>query len=269
MTFEKLSSDIENLSKLANVDTTIIGKSIENRPIYAFHLGNYGDNQIIITGAIHAREWITALLVTELVKYYDTMKIPNGGIYFLPLTNPDGVKIALETQPLYKANAAQVDLNVNFDADWGKGLQNVRVPGPENYIGPYPASEPEVTALVNFTTSVKPKATISYHSKGEVIYYGFEPITSKFDKCTTQKQLKRTKLFAQKVGELTGYTPIKTKNSTGGYSDWVFMNFGIPTLTIEVGNDNYFHPITKDKLPEIFEQNKDVPKILLHLINLH
>lgn len=258
MTFEKLLSEIESLSSINNMDTSIIGHSVCGRPIYAFHAGTYCGNQIIITGAIHAREWITSLLVAELAKLYSTTQ-SNAGIYFIPLCNPDGVQIALSGENLWKANARGVDLNVNFDADWGLGEQNVRVAGPENYIGPYPNSEPEVQALINFTREVKPKITVAYHSKGEVIYYGFEPSCRR----TPKRQLARDKALAEKVGKITGYTPGKTKNSTGGYSDWVSMHFGIPAITIEVGNDNYSHPIGADKLPEILEQNKDVPRLLL------
>jgi len=258
MTYQKLTDEIRNLSSLKGIDTIIIGHSVLGRPIHAFHLGDYSENQIIITGAIHAREWITALLVVELVKKYAGMPM-NGGIYFIPLCNPDGVEIALDSEPLWKANARGVDLNVNFDADWGGGVYNVRVPGPENYIGQHPNSEPETRALIDFTLKVNPKITIAYHSKGEVIYYGFE---SK-DGRATKTQLLRDHKLATLIGEITGYEPVKTQNSTGGYSDWVSMHLGIPALTIEVGNDNYSHPIGPDKLPEIFDQNKTVPIILL------
>ena len=75
---------------------------------------------------------------------------------------------------LWKANARGVDLKVNFDAKWGPGKQNVRYPASANYIGSMPFSEPETRALAEFTKEVKPDATISYHTKGGEIYYGFE-----------------------------------------------------------------------------------------------
>lgn len=228
----------------------IIGHSVLGRPIHAYHVGDHSENQIIITGAIHAREWITELLVKELLHMYSVNDFGKGGIWFVPLCNPDGVEIAMKEKPLWKANARGVDLNVNFDAEWGRGAQNVRKAGSENYIGTHPESEPEVKALIDFTMKVKPKMTIAYHSKGEVIYYKYD----------------RDLWLAKKVGEVTGYAPIKTKDSTGGYSDWVAMHLKIPALTIEVGNDDYTHPIGAEKLPEILEQNKIVPKLLLSLL---
>ena len=259
VTFEKLTKKIGELSYLDGVSTRIIGRSANGRAITAFHVGNRDGDQVIITAAIHAREWITALLVVELVKIYARADITAGGIYFVPLCNPDGVQIALGENPLWKANARGVDLNVNFDADWGGGAQNVRTPGPENYIGPHPASEPEVAALVDFTMKVEPKATVAYHSKGEVIYHGFESTT----RPPSQRRLLRDRRLAKRIGKLTGYAPVKTENSTGGYCDWVSINLGIPAFTIEVGKDEYTHPITEDKLPEILMQNNDVPRILL------
>jgi hypothetical protein len=41
------------------------------------------------------------------------------------------------------------------------------------------------------------------------------------------------------------------------------MHLCVPAITIEVGNDDYAHPIGVDKLSEILEQNKDVPKAVL------
>lgn len=259
ITFEEIACKIEGLSSVENVDTKIIGRSVSGKPIYSFHVGHYDKNQIIITSAIHAREWITALLVEELVKIYSAKKIISGGIYFVPLCNPDGVQIALNGESLWKANARGVDLNVNFDADWGGGAQNVREPGPENFIGPHPNSEPEVKALIEFTSEVKPRIVIAYHSKGEVIYHGFEPSNGKKNKM----QFFRDFMLAKRIGRITGYAPVKTENSTGGYSDWVSMHLGIPALTIEVGKDEYLHPIDVDKLPGILNQNKNVPLVLI------
>lgn len=261
MTFKELENALEDLMCLENVDTSVIGYSVFGRPIRAFHVGDYSDNQVIITGAIHAREWITALLVVELVKICAAAKLSGGGIYFIPLCNPDGVKISLGGKSSWKANGRGVDLNVNFDADWGHGAQNKFEAGSENFVGPCSNSEPETRALISFTKRIKPKATVAYHSKGEVIYYGFEPLNGN----TTKAQLLRDFELAKKIGELTGYKPIKTENSTGGYSDWVSMHMGVPALTVEVGNDNYSHPIGADKLSEIFDQNIDVPKVLLKI----
>lgn len=279
MTFDEINAQILSLSTLPNVDFFIVGYSLLGKPVYGAHIGNYEGNQLLIEGAIHGREYITAPLIVDLVKSLYNKSI-DGGIYFIPMTNPDGVQLALEgvknltceklRQFLisvndgedfsqWKADANAVDLNVNFNASWGGGSQNVFCPAPGNFVGYYPNSEREVNNLINFTLKNQPNATISYHTKGEVIYYGFEALS--------QESMERDRAIAESIRNVTGYQIIKTENSTGGYSDWVSLNLNVPAYTIEVGNVSITHPIGEDQLPLIFEQNKDVPLTVLNEIN--
>ena len=231
-------------------EKAIIGKSLFGRPIYSFTVKKTDYPQIIIQYAIHAREYITTYLALKQMERFDACgKV--GTIYFLPIMNPDGVSVALNSNPLYKANGRGVDLNVNFDARWGTGEKNVNVSGDENYIGSKPFSEPETVALKDFTLFIKPDATISYHSKGEEIYWEFfQP-----KECS-----KRDYSFAKAISEITGYAIKSTQNSAGGYKDWCIEKLKIPALTIEVGRDELSHPIGKEYINEIYQKNKRVPE---------
>ena len=257
-----------------------VGQSTLGKNILATHIGSYDGVQVIIQGGIHAREYITTLLMVEQARYLHlTGKVQNGGIYFVFLTNPDGVEIVLdgiESVPCditkkyltfannssndfsqFKANINLVDLNTNFDVDWGMGGQNIRCPNIQNFIGFYPNSEREVNNLINFTNRIKPKLTISYHSKGEVIFYGFTQ--------ENQMDLERDRKMGEELSKLTGYALLQTENSSGGYKDWCIRYLKIPSYTIEVGNEKIPHPITEEYLPQILEQNKDVPIVALNL----
>ena len=280
MNFIQLTEKILSLDGQEGIDFSIIGYSLLGKPIYCAHIGSYQGNQIICEGAIHAREWITASLLVDICKY-TLNKISSGGIYFIPMANPDGVEFVLdgvngvrceklknylininEGRPnfsLWKANANAVDLNVNFDALWGGGIQNVFCVAPENFVGYYPDSEREVNALINLTNNINPSLTLSWHSKGEVIYYGFETLS--------QAEIERDRQIALQLAQLNGYQVIKTENSTGGYSDWVSQNFKVPAFTVEVGNSAIPHPIGEEFLPVIFEQNKDLPLVALNNVN--
>ncbi len=280
MTFSELQQKIYELNQLQNVDFFVVGYSMLGTPIYGVHLGSYEGNQLLVEGSIHAREYITSLLIVEQVKYYATQNI-NGGMYFIPLSNPDGVRLVLDGSDSincpqlkyyldylnggnsdfsqWKANANAVDLNVNFDADWGGGSQNVFCPAPANFVGFYPNSEREVNTLREFTLKNQPNITISYHTKGEVIYYGFTGLTP--------AQLSRDYDIAKNISDVTGYEIIRTSNSTGGYSDWVSRTLGVPAYTIEVGDVNWSHPIGVEHLPEIYEKNKEVPRVALDSVN--
>lgn len=228
----------------------VLGFSHFGRPIYYFSVKKTDYPKIIIQYSIHAREYITAALALKQIKnFYNKGK--RGHIIFIPIVNPDGVIIALNKNPLYKANGRGVDLNVNFDAKWGKGASNVLIAGAENYIGEGPFSESETVALRDFTYLIKPNATISYHSKGEEIYFEFEQDSERYN---------RDKNLAEKVSLVTGYAIKSTPFSCGGYKDWCIKELKIPALTIEVGCDKLKHPIKK--LGDIYKKNEKVIDVI-------
>ena len=272
MTVQEINERILALGGLPNVDVFNVGYSLLGRPIIGVHIGSYNGNQILLQGAIHAREYITALLLIEQVKYLADKEF-EGGFYFIPLMNPDGVDLVLQgvdnirCEKLrdylllvndgssdfseWKANANAVDMNVNFDADWGQGTQNVFCPAPANFVGYYPNSEREVRALEDFALKNMPQMTISYHSRGEVIYYGFTG--------QTEQELARDLRIANDLAEVTGYQVYRSYGSVAGFKDWTTRVLNVPAVTIEVGNFSMGSPITEEYLPEIFEQNKLVP----------
>ena len=279
MSYQELVNQILQLEE-EGLEIFNVGKSVLGKNILATHVGEYSGTQIIIQAGIHAREYITTLLLVEQARYlHNTQQVTSGGIYFVFLTNPDGAEIVLDglnsipceitkqyltlgnNQSLdfskYKANINLVDLNTNFDANWGTGSQNVFCPSSENFVGFYPESEREVQNLINLTLKNKPLLTISYHSKGNVIYYGFEG--------QSDKNILRDRKIGETLSEITGYPLIFTENSSGGYKDWCINSLKIPAYTIEVGNDSLEHPLGIETLPEIYSRNKDIPLTALNL----
>ena len=204
----------------------IIGYSCKGRAIFAFHTGSQFGKQFIAVYAIHGREWITARLALKHIK----IGAPRGG-WIIPLANPDGAIISQSDNPMWKANARGVDLNVNFDADWGTGVKNVKERGGENCIGDKPFSESESAALASFTRKISPFVTFSFHTKGGEIYWEFNG--------------KGDRKGAELLSEATGYAAVKIKGSAGGYKDWCIQKLGIPSYTIECGADRLSHPIKR------------------------
>ncbi len=222
----------------------IIGYSCQGREIYAFHIGAETGRQFIAVYAVHAREWITSLLALKHIK----LGSKNGGGWVIPLLNPDGVLISQTTLPLWKANARGVDLNCNFDAEWGHGRLNTTRRGGENCIGDFPFSEPETIALRDFTLKIRPFVTLSFHTKGEEIYWEF----------CGRGDIRGAEI----ISTVTGYEVKRIYGSAGGYKDWCIQKLKIPAYTIECGSDGLTHPITKIKnlkkcykLLEIFIKN--------------
>lgn len=244
-------SEIDKAYKKYQGQKGYIGASERGKLIPYFLLGNGTKPIILAQYGMHAREYITSYLALEHINYYYGNF--NGTLYVIPAINPDGIAISLSGKPNYKANANGVDLNVNFDARWGTGASNLRQKADANYIGAYPFSESETRALRDFTLLIKPDITVSYHSKGQEIYYEFFQV---------EQDLTRDKAIALAVSKATGYDIKSTPNSAGGYKDWCIEKLKITALTIEVGSDNLTHPIKKNNLGKIFEENRDVFSVI-------
>lgn len=279
MTYQQLVQRIVDLQN-DGLELFNVGKSVLGKNMLGTHIGAYDGPQILIQAGIHAREYITTLLLIEQVRYLHAKGLSSaGGIYFVFMVNPDGIEVVLDgiesvpcdiTQQYLilgnegsrdfgrlKSNINLVDLNTNFDADWGQGALNEYCPFYENFIGFYPQSEREVQGLIDFTLKNRPLLTISYHSKGEVIYYGFND--------ESDMDLSRDRAIGERLSAETGYPLILTEQSAGGYKDWCIRYLQIPAYTIEVGNENIPHPISEEYLPEIFDQNMNIPEIALGL----
>jgi len=228
----------------------VIGKTEKGKDVYFFKVEKTPYPVIIAQYGMHAREYITCDLALKHIKYFSRCgKV--GTVYFIPAVNPDGIEICVNGNPLKKSNALGVDLNLNFPARWGTGDGNSKILGQENFIGARPLCAKESLALFCFTLAVKPDKTVSFHSKGEEIYYYFD-----------QEDGVRDFVLAKKLQSATGYAVKLTSNSAGGYKDWCISRLKIPSFTIEVGNDNLSHPIDLKYSGRIFKKCKNVINVL-------
>ncbi len=246
----------------AVTEKRVIGKSAFNRELFAVKIGE-GNPVGIAQYALHGREFITA----ELAFYHYHRGVHTGSVWLLPLMNPDGALLSQEglaSAPkseralllaynggedfsLWKANGRGVDLNVNFPARWGRGEKNTRTAGAESYIGKTPFSETETLALKKFTQKIKPDYTVSYHTKGEEIYWYFY---QSLYTCPRDKGL------ALALSRSTGYPLGEAKGSAGGYKDWCIERFQIPAFTVEVGREDFSHPLQgEEAIEDILRKN--------------
>ena len=242
----------------------VIGKSLCGRNIYAVKIGA-GAPTGIAQYALHGREFITA----KLAFLHAKMGLNKGSFWIIPLANPDGALLsqiglsAISSEKrkkrllalnggnkdfsLWKANARGVDLNVNFPADWATGVKNVFARGAENCVGDFPCSESETLALKAFTEEISPDYTVSFHTKGEEIYWRYGQ---------SGELLRRDRRLASVLSKATGYPLKETFGSVGGYKDWCIQTLGIPAFTVEVGKDEWAHPLGANALQDIAEKNR-------------
>lgn len=125
----------------------VIGVTREGRNIVAERYGN-GPVVVFVGGSIHGNEKSGGRVIASIID-----RRPAYTLWVIRLMNPDGY--ARST----RGNAAGVDLNRNFDANWRA------LPCPaRNCAGQTPASEPETIALQSFFLETQPKLAVFYHS---------------------------------------------------------------------------------------------------------
>jgi murein tripeptide amidase MpaA len=168
-----------------------------------------------------------------------------GGEYYrlMPegtLTNYDGVKV--NVQP----HREGLDLNRNFPAYWRQEFEQTGA-------GPYPASEPEVRAMVDFIVA-HPNigAAVSFHTHSGVI---LRPMGTQSDDDMTPEDLWIYKRLSDLGSQLTGYPAISTfhdfkyhpKQVITGTQDWIYEHLGALFWTVEIWAPNKEAGITDYK----------------------
>jgi g-D-glutamyl-meso-diaminopimelate peptidase len=192
-------------------------------------------------------------------------------LFFIPMVNPDGADLssgeltsgnyfqraqsyagnypAIPFPSGWKANINGVDLNLQYPAGWDnareiKFSQGYLLPGPRDYVGTAPLTQPESRAVYNFTLARNFSLTMSYHTQGQVIfwrYLDFEP--------------KNSYEIAQKLSQVSGYAVEETPAQSGyaGYKDWFILNYDLPGYTIEAGLGE--NPLPISQFDKIYSDN--------------
>ncbi|WP_246010331.1 M14 family metallopeptidase [Bacillus yapensis] len=290
-TYEALTEDIEELSSLH--PNLISYKSLTStgfgRKIWALKLGN-GETTILLHGAHHAREWLTSALLMKMIETYaeaydssqSVKNIPTSildqvSIWVVPMVNPDGVTLqqfGLYAFPAYihsnliqmnkgskdfkrwKANLQGIDLNRQYPANWD-GLKGVSLnPSYQFYKGTAPLEAKEVKVLVDFTYEINPQLVASYHSSGNMLFWGFHHWGITHSTEFTEDYYN----IAEKVADLTKYEldEPETYQQGGGYTDWFVQQFKRPALTVEIGNLVEDTNLPLSSFPTIWERNKEI-----------
>ncbi|WP_246367118.1 M14 family metallopeptidase [Paraliobacillus salinarum] len=294
-TYDRLFKDAMRLmDRYPNlIKTEIIGYSIENRKLIALQLGN-GPDKIFISGAHHAREWLTTPLLMDIIETYATMGddmspstkqriksiLHTCTFIFVPMVNPDGVTLVQkgiqstkdkhllikwnqgsDDFSAWKANINGVDLNRQYPVDWADIQSDPGKPLLENFKGYTPLSEPEALAVYNYVQSQSIKIAAAYHSSGEEIFWKYK----------SKGELERSsKEIALKLAELTGYELIFPSDnpSGGGFTDWFISYYKRPSFTIEIAPYVGPKPVPIRYYDSIFQKNKLVPLLLAENRNL-
>jgi murein tripeptide amidase MpaA len=159
-----------------------------------------------------------------------------GGEYYrlIPegfVKNHDGLTVTVNR------DREGLDLNRNFPSEWRQEYKQVGA-------GPYPTSEPEVRAMVDFITG-HPNigAAISYHTHSGVI---LRPMGGHSDEDMIPEDLWAYKRFSELGVKHSGYPAISIwhdfkyhpKEVISGTQDWVYEHLGALFWVVELWSPN-------------------------------
>jgi murein tripeptide amidase MpaA len=127
-----------------------------------------------------------------------------------------------------------LDFNRNFPFQW-------RTEGEQQGAGPYPTSEPEIRALVDFIINhPNINIAITFHTFSRVI---LRPYSTKSDDDMNTDDLWVFKKIGELGTKITGYRCVSTFHdfkyhpkevTTGAFDDWMYDHLGVFTYTIEL-----------------------------------
>jgi len=170
-----------------------LGTTHEGRDIWAVKVSDNpglqeAEPEVLFDALHHAREVITVEValntLDHLCRNYGTdpdvtFLVDHRQIWFVPIVNPDGFVYNETNWPngggMWRKNRRNngggsygVDPNRNYPYQWG-GVGSSGNPDSDTYRGPYPASEPEVQALMGLIEAHQFVTHQSYHSYADLI----------------------------------------------------------------------------------------------------
>jgi g-D-glutamyl-meso-diaminopimelate peptidase len=274
--FSRMMNDIARLQNVYPfLGVTNAGNSVLGNRIPEVLIGN-GGKRVHYNASFHANEWITTPILMTFLNDY-CLSLTNGSsirglstsplyqqtlLSLVPMVNPDGVSLVMNGPPEnetwrarvielnrgstdfsgWKANIRGVDLNDQFPARWElEKARNPSQPGPRDYVGEHPLSEPEAVAMADLTRRRDFARVLAFHTQGEVIYWGFENL-----------EPPESEILVNEFARVSGYQPVKTIESYAGYKDWFIQDWRRPGFTVELGSGT--NPLPLAQFDEIYEE---------------
>ncbi|MER1958329.1 MAG: M14 family zinc carboxypeptidase [Solibacillus sp.] len=274
--YHTMISDIEKLQMIYPfLINESIGNSVMGNEIPGLLIGN-GQKRVHFNASFHANEWITTPIVMTFLNDYLLSLTTNHsirGLYTLPLylqtnlsivpmVNPDGVDLVLNGPPSneavrtnviewnngstdfsgWKANINGVDLNDQFPAGWEiERERNRKTPGPRDYGGESPLSQPESIAMAKLTREMDFARVLAFHTQGQEIYWGFQGL-----------EPPESEQLVNEFARVSGYKAVQTIDSYAGYKDWFIQDWRRPGFTVELGRGT--NPLPLGQFDEIYEE---------------
>ena len=304
-TYQKMESDIELLKqRYEGVTSDSIGTTTDGRNLYRIVIGSRdAKKKILVVGAIHAREYITAPLIMRQIKEMldkredGDKSLDEICIEYVPMVNPDGVTISQSGINGLNKEESKKKLQEIIDSwsEWGLKENQDKY---NWFLNKWKNNLNGVDINHNFPTQGWPNRAdsrkrpcnefykgASAGSESETQYLITLVNNENFDAVLnyhTQGQiiywsnqhaaadvLAKDRAMADIVAAYTGYKLVApeadgSKYGTG-FKDWLDWKKGIPNVTVEVGIGT--SPVPETQIESIWQQNTGVlPDIVKYIL---
>ena len=304
-TYQKMESDIELLKqRYEGVTSDSIGTTTDGRNLYRIVIGSRdAKKKILVVGAIHAREYITAPLVMRQIKEMldkredGDKSLDEICIEYVPMVNPDGVTISQSGINGLNKEESKKKLQEIIDSwsEWGLKENQDKY---NWFLNKWKNNLNGVDINHNFPTQGWPNRAdsrkrpcnefykgASAGSESETQYLITLVNNENFDAVLnyhTQGQiiywsnqhaaadvLAKDRAMADIVAAYTGYKLVApeadgSKYGTG-FKDWLDWEKDIPNVTVEVGIG--ISPVPETQIESIWQQNTGVlPDIVKYIL---
>ena len=293
--FDQMESDIQALkAKYGDrITVNVIGTSRDGRSIYDIILGNpQAEKQILMQGAIHAREYMTPLLMMSQLEYalayYDTGHynsravssiLKKVAIHFVPMTNPDGVTLSQFGVDAIRSEELKQIIRDCYDRDKAQGRTSDSF---EVYLTKWKANAGGVDLNYNFPARWE-EVSSNKTAPSYATYKGPSPFSEPESQAlsalsdqypwaitisyhsqgeviywtTSENGAKMaSNTLAESIAVMTGYR-MDSSDGKGGFKDWMqSKSEPVPGVTIEVGRTPC--PVPFSEFAAVWKQNKGV-----------
>ncbi|CEO94393.1 Peptidase M14 carboxypeptidase A domain-containing protein [Plasmodiophora brassicae] len=192
--YETIQAELSDARYGPRITSNVWFKSVSGQPIYTVRASSGSDHdkiRMVFVFGMHPRELITTEAALRLIRTLGitscasfagrlaTSILQHATIDIIPLLNPDGrMRLERDGNHCWRGNANGVDLNRNFDWEWG-GPGSTAVRGSEEYRGPSAFSESEAAGLRDLILTNNYTAVVDVHSGEQQMFSAYVGTESK------------------------------------------------------------------------------------------
>jgi len=253
-TAEALGASFREAALAAGGTESVVGCSVEGRPLVRLDIGTEGRPVVLLTALMHGNEVIGSLALLDVLRRLGTsdphMQRLREGAHFvvMPVVNPDAfhaniAKLVKGENAWRRCNAHGVDLNRNFPRLTTRRLHHPfsgsRFRASPYYSGPHAFSEPESRAVRSTALAARPRLSVAFHSFGNLLLYPW---------AYTERENPRKgeyEALARAMNQALERYPYRLKQARQLYSvlgdmdDWLDAELGALAFTLEVSRPEF------------------------------